>query len=189
MSITNVEIWYRTITILWILFIYHVIFGAKKSNMGGGGLSTFIIRARGFVLEGFCPRGFVLEGFCPYADRETCGQTGSNIQPQNTFQNTFCCNNYYAVAQRAIWKQSCQISADYCFATHICRHLSMLLGPSYYPLAIYLAFTQFRDQPRRCYNNIRVGFHAADCFQKNSQMSRPSFWHIFNEVIRNARAT
>ena len=30
-----------------------------------GVLSTFVIRARSFVLEGFCPRGFCPKGFCP----------------------------------------------------------------------------------------------------------------------------
>ena len=30
-----------------------------------GFLSSFIIRACGFVLEGFCPRGFYSRGFCP----------------------------------------------------------------------------------------------------------------------------
>ena len=58
------------------------------------------------------------------------------------------------------------ISSGKCFAAHICRHLSMLLVITRFETAIYLVFTQFRDQPRRCNNNIRVGFHAADCRKK-----------------------
>ena len=70
-----VETWYRTITTVNFVYI-----SKKFQNKIWGVLSTFIIRARGFVPEGFCLGGFVLEGFCPYTITNT--RSGDPTSPR-----------------------------------------------------------------------------------------------------------